>query len=216
MFVVFFFLKEKNNSRSGEKKQNVKASKPKATRAPRPQDFELLQRFSRHAPWPKQGFVFIGWRFEEGQKRMFLGSSSVGSSLSTFETTCFLNMSQGTENGVEQMVSKAHQSASGHITMHQLCFALQSLFLQKRHAYTCIYSSLDQLVRNANQLVTAQKITEGVHYGASVVHHDASRFTLDTICSIPFSFPRNVICITSVFFYHGSLSFSFDQPGLPG
>ena len=46
---------------------------------------------------------------------------------------------QGTENGVEQMVSKAHQSASGHITMHQLCFALQSLFLQRGRAYTCIY-----------------------------------------------------------------------------
>ena len=46
---------------------------------------------------------------------------------------------QGTKNGVEQMVSKAHHSASRHITMHQLCFALQSLFFQKRHAYTCIY-----------------------------------------------------------------------------
>ena len=50
-----------------------------------------------------------------------------------------VDVAQGTENGVEQMVSKAHQSASGRITMHQLCFALQSLFLQKRHAYTCIY-----------------------------------------------------------------------------
>ena len=37
------------------------------------------------------------------------------------------------------MVSKAHHSASRHITMHQLCFVLQSLFLQKKHAYTCIY-----------------------------------------------------------------------------
>ena len=46
---------------------------------------------------------------------------------------------QGTGNGVEQMVSKAHQSASGRIAMHQLCFALQSLFLQKKHAYTCIF-----------------------------------------------------------------------------
>ena len=49
---------------------------------------------------------------------------------------------QGTENGVEQMVSKAHQSASGRITMHQLCFALRKLFLQKRHAYTCICSCI--------------------------------------------------------------------------
>ena len=48
------------------------------------------------------------------------------------------SFNQATENGVEQMVSKEHQSASGHITMHQLCFALQSLFLQKGHAYTCI------------------------------------------------------------------------------
>ena len=38
--------------------------------------------------------------------------------------------------GVEQMLSKAHQRASGRIAMHQLCFALQSLFLQTRHNNT--------------------------------------------------------------------------------
>ena len=43
---------------------------------------------------------------------------------------------QVTENGVEQMVSKAHQSASGHITMHQLCFALQTCIHMHIHLWT--------------------------------------------------------------------------------
>ena len=58
-----------------------------------------------------------------------------------------------------------------------------------RHTHN-IYTSLDQLVRNPDQLVPAKKRIEGVHHGASVAHHDASRFTLDTISSIPFLFPR--------------------------
>ena len=120
---------------------------------------------------------------------LFLLGSLVHSSLFGPKLLLCLDVAQGTKNGVEQMVSKAHHSASRHITMHQLCFALQSLFLQKNmrtHAYT----SLDQLVRNADQLITAKKRIEGVHHGASVAHHDTSRFTLDAICSIPFLFPR--------------------------
>ena len=72
------------------------------------------------------------------------------------------------------------------IRAHQGTSRCISCVLLYRHAYT----SLDQLVRNADQLVTAKKRIEGVHHGASVAHHDASRFTLDTICSIPFSFPQ--------------------------
>ena len=100
-----------------------------------------------------------------------------------------VNQYSGNRKRVEQMVSKAHQShqsASGHITMHQ-CVLLYRAWFFKKNMHTHAYTSLDQLVRNADKLVTAKKRIEGVHHGASVVHHDASRLNLDTSCSIPFS-----------------------------
>ena len=80
---------------------------------------------------------------------------------------------------------RAHQGASRCINcvlFYRACFCKKDV-----HIYNI---SLDQLVRNADQLIPAKKRIEWVHRGASVAHHNASRFTLDTICSIPFSFPR--------------------------
>ena len=91
---------------------------------------------------------------------------------------------------------RAHQGTSRCINcvlLYRACFCKKDM---QTHAYT----SLDQLVQNADRLVAAKKRIEGVHHGASVAHHDASRFTLDTICSIPFSFPRYVPCCSEAAF----------------
>ena len=54
--------------------------------------------------------------------------------------------------------------------------ALECLQNPCKDMHTHAYTSLDQLVRNADQLVTAKKGIEGVHHGASVgimTHHDS-------------------------------------------
>ena len=64
---------------------------------------------------------------------------------------------------------RAHQGTSRCIN----CVLLYRGCFCKNDMHTHAHTSLDQLVRNADQLVTAKKRMEGVHHGTSVAHHDS-------------------------------------------